>query len=91
MSIQNLNLILDIILIIASIWMVLSIRDLGGVVGRGLNLITIGAVVLGVAHLEATLLRNILGDWNSTVHRGFVLVGFIFLIFGFRRITKGIG
>ena len=88
---MSINLVLDIILILAAIWMIYSIRELGGVVGQGLTLVTIGTLILGIAHLEATLLADILHELNSTVHRIVVLVGFVLVIFGFRRITKAMG
>ena len=72
------SLIVDIILIAAAIWMVLSVRDLGGVVGRTLNLIVAGTIILGIAHLQATLTGRFieLGPGvNSFIHRVVVLVG----------------
>ena len=85
------NIILDIILIVASIWMVFTVRGLGGLVGRSLTLIVIGAVILGVAHLIATLTGRFL-PWDSTfngfVHRLVVLAGFVLLTLGFMRIRE---
>jgi hypothetical protein len=91
MSTSTLNVILDVVLIVAAVWMVITVRGLGGVIGRGLNLITIGALILGVAHLLATgLLSPGLVTWDSAthgfVHRVVVLVGFLVLVFGFRQI-----
>ena len=88
MQVQDLNVVMDIILIVASIWMIFSVRGLGGIVGKTLNLIVIGTIILGVAHLQATLTAGIFGGANSFVHRVFVLIGFIFLVIGFRQITE---
>lgn len=86
----TLNLILDVVLVLASIWMVFTIRGLGGVVGRTLTFIVIGTVILGAAHLQATLTNDLFlingTDYDQTVHRVVVLVGFIFLVVGFRQL-----
>ena len=80
------NVILDIVLVLAAIWMVFTVRGIGGVVGRTLSFIVIGAVILGFAHLQATFTGDIFGSWNGTVHRVVVLVGFLFLVVGFRQL-----
>ncbi len=83
----NANLVLDIVLILAAFWMVASARGIGGIVGRTLTAIVIGTVILGFAHLQATLTATAFGTWNATIHRVVVLVGFLFLIYGFRQIS----
>ena len=84
------NTILDFVLIVAAIWMVIVVRGLGGVIGKGLNWITIGALILGIAHLLDTLLRGITLGWDaptySFAHRIVVLAGFVVLIYGFQKI-----
>jgi hypothetical protein len=86
MSISDLNIVLDIVLIVASLWMVMTVRGIGGIVGKTLTFIVIGAVILGVAHLLATLTADPFGRWNQTVHRVVVLVGFVFLVYGLRQL-----
>jgi hypothetical protein len=89
-NINPINFTLDVILIIAAIWMVMTVRGLGGIIGRGLNLITIGAVILGFAHLISTLDRALFSLDASTdaiVHRVIVLIGFLVLVIGFRQIN----
>jgi len=71
--------------------MVIVVRGIGGIVGRSLNLIVAGAIVLGVAHLVATFagpeqLKIFDGATNQFVHRLIVLAGFVLLVFGFRQI-----
>ena len=83
------NLILDVILVVASIWMIFVVRGIGGIVGKTMNLIVAGAIVLGIAHLIATFAANILGwdaTFNNFVHRLIVLAGFFLLVYGFRQI-----
>lgn len=87
MEASTANIILDVVLILASLWMVFMIRGIGGVVGRTLTFIVIGAVILGIAHLLATLTAGIFAPYDGTMHRVVVLVGFIFLAFGFRQLS----
>ncbi|HLC02661.1 MAG TPA: hypothetical protein VJK02_06465 [Anaerolineales bacterium] len=85
------NLVLDIILVLASIWMVVTVSGLGGIVGRTLSLITIGAVVLGLAHLLATLMHRFVpmeSSLESFIHRMVVLAGFVLLVIGLGRIRE---
>jgi hypothetical protein len=90
-GINTVNIILDVVLVLASLWMVFTARGIGGLVGRSLNLIVAGAIVLGIAHLIATFagpgqLAVVDGPTNNFVHRLIVLAGFILLVFGFRQI-----
>ncbi len=87
----NINLVLDIILIVASLWMVFTVRGIGGVVGRTLSLIVIGAVITGLAHLLATIVGNLDlwdGPTRSLVHRAVVLVGFLLVVIGFGQVRE---
>jgi hypothetical protein len=86
MSISDLNIVLDVVLIVAALWMVMTVRGIGGIVGKTLTFIVIGAVILGVAHLLATLTADAFGRWNQTIHRLVVLVGFVFLVYGLRQL-----
>ena len=84
------NTIFDFVLILLAIWMVIVVRGLGGVIGRGLNWITVGALVLGIAHLLDTFLRTLPLGWDGTTysfaHRIVVFAGFVLLIVGFQQI-----
>ena len=86
------NFVLDVVLIVAAVWMVLTVRELGGIIGKGLNLITLGTVILGIAHLLTTVLHPLAVGWGwdqpaeNLLHRVVVLLGFVVLIFGFRQI-----
>jgi len=85
------NLILDLTLIMASIWMVFAVRGVGGIVGRSFNLITIGLVILGIAHLFTTLTGQYVawsGTTNSMIHRLVVLIGFIVVAVGFQQASR---
>lgn len=86
MDTGTINLILDVILVLASLWMVFMIRGVGGIVGRTLTYIVIGAVILGAAHLQATFTADLFHQHNQTIHRVVVLVGFVFMALGFREL-----
>ena len=88
MDYGTVNVILDIILVVASLWMLMTIRGIGGIMGKTLTFIVIGAVILGAAHLLATLTGPIVNDGalNNVIHRVVVLIGFVFLAFGFRQL-----
>ena len=88
---ETVNLVLDIVLLLVGIWMIFVVRSsgLGGVMGRAFNAIVVGAAILGLAHLLETLMFEFLGlsaDVNETVHRIFILAGFIAMIFGFQAL-----
>lgn len=91
MGLSTANIVLDFVLVAAAIWMVIVVRGIGGIVGRSLNLIVAGAIVLGIAHVVATFagpgqLGIFDGTTNNFVHRLIVLAGFVLLVFGFRQI-----
>lgn len=86
-SVSIANIVLDVILILASLWMVQSVRGIGGVMGRTLTFIVIGAVILGMAHLVASVQGNAFAPWDGTIHRVIVLLGFVFLVVGFRQLN----
>jgi hypothetical protein len=88
---STVNLVLDIVLVLAAIWMVVTVRGLGGVVGRALSLVTVGAVVLGVAHLFTTVQQNVFpmdGPQSSFLHRVVVLAGYVILVLGLRGVRE---
>lgn len=97
MNIEVINISLDLILIAASVWMIFVIRGLGGLVGKAFSLLAWGAILLGIAHITETVLFA-LGVFSGMgpeqeaavielIHRLQVLLGFIFLVFGFTRIS----
>ena len=93
MPIEKVNLILDFILIFTALWMIFTVRGvgLGGVVGNTLTMITVGAVVLGVAHLLETVTFEVLkmdAGLVEFIHRAVILVGFVLLTIGFAGLAK---
>jgi hypothetical protein len=86
------NLILDLSLVGASFWMVSIVRGIGGIVGKTLTTITIGAVVLGLAHITETTIAYLVPgldtDVGEFIHRIMVFTGFVMLVIGFRQIRE---
>jgi hypothetical protein len=90
-TLGNINVIFDFVLVAASIWMIIAVRGVGGLFGRTLNWIVAGAIILGIAHLLATLGTRVLGiegNLNNLIHRIIVLVGFVVLVVGFRQLQE---
>ena len=85
------NVSMDFILLAIAFWMVIAARGLGGVVGKSMGLVTIGAVVLGLAHLLETVLfefADIGAAPGEVIHRVVILVGFLFLTLGLSAATR---
>ena len=88
------NVAFDFVLIGVAIWMIVVVRGsgLGGVMGNTLTNITIGAIVLGVAHLTETLTFEVINlqdiALGEFIHRVIVLTGFVFLILGIQGLSK---
>ncbi len=90
-TLSTVNIILDFVLVLAAIWMIIAVRGVGGIVGKTLNFIVLGAIILGLAHLLATATMRFLGwdaTFNNFIHRLVVLAGFVFLVLGFRQIAE---
>ncbi len=89
---QIVNLILDLSLVGASIWMVSIVRGIGGIVGKTLNIITVCVIVLGLAHITETgisyLVPGLRFEIGEFIHRVMVFTGFVMLVLGFRQIRE---
>ena len=83
---EQMNLVLDFILIAASIWMIVSIKNLGGMFGKSYVNIAWGSILLGLAHAIETVTFEML-QWDivlvELIHRLIVLAGFVLIICGF--------
>jgi len=88
---ETLNLILDFVLIIASVWMVTIVAGYGGMIGKAFTLIGWGAIILGIAHFVETITFKLLGlspELVELTHRLIVLAGFMLIVFGFRMFVR---
>lgn len=86
---NNLNLLsfaLDVILVMAAILAYWSRPRIGGELAKGLRVLLIGVMILGLAHFIETglfALFNLEVHINEIVHRLIVMAGFVFVILGF--------
>jgi hypothetical protein len=89
---EILNLVLDFVLIIASVWMITVVKYFGGLFGKAFNLITWGAIILGMAHLLETItfqfFPQIETDQAEFLHRIIVLIGFVVVTVGFQGLAN---
>ncbi len=95
-SLEGFNIAMDLLLVAISIWMVRIARsmEVGGAVGKTVNLVVGGAIVLGLAHLIETLLgafANLTVGQNELIHRVIILVGFVCLAIGMRSLGASMG
>lgn len=87
---EQINILLDLILIAAAVWMIFVIKGTDGVVGKAFSLIAWGVILLGLAHVIETITFEVLHLHIALVellHRLIVLAGFVVLILGFKKIT----
>lgn len=97
MNFEVINIVIDLLLIGTSIWMVFVIRGLGGLVGRAFSMLAWGTIMLGIANITETVLFSLsvfssLGPVQEArviefIHRLQIVLSFIFLVIGFRRIS----
>ena len=88
---ETIAFILDIFLMIAAIMAYLARPRIGGQLAKGLQILMIGILVLGFAHLIETLLFTVIyvdRPLNEVIHRLLVGLGFIFVIIGFVRMRR---
>jgi len=75
-----------------ALWMLTIVMGYSGRIGRAFNIIGIGALILGIAHLTETIVLKIFGFGHGSVefsHRFLVFIGFSLMIIGFRMFIKG--
>jgi hypothetical protein len=86
---EFINTILDVALIIVTGWTVTIVAGYGGFVGKALDTIGWGAVVLGVSYFIYTIAIDRFGINSPSVllaYRLVVLFGFILLLIGFKSL-----
>jgi DMSO/TMAO reductase YedYZ heme-binding membrane subunit len=91
------NGVMDLILLLTSFWMAYTARkmSLGGAVGKTVNMVVFGAIVLGLAHLIETVLSYVFPEMpvpqGELIHRAIILVGFILLTVGLSSLATSLG
>jgi Mg2+/Co2+ transporter CorB len=88
---------MDVILLLASFWMAYTARkmSLGGAVGKTVNMVVIGAIILGFAHLIETglaiLSPEVAVQYGEMIHRVIILAGFVLLTMGLSSLATSLG
>ena len=92
-ALQIVSLILDVLLVVAAVVAYLARPQIGGALAKGLRILLIGVMVLGLAHLIETILFAVLHvsqDANEVIHRLLVGTGFVFVIWGFIKMRDAL-
>jgi len=92
-ALQILSLVLDLLLIAAAVIAYLARPQIGGALAKGLRILLIGVMVLGLAHFVETILfaaLHVSQDVNEVIHRLFVGAGFVFVIWGFLKMRDAL-
>ena len=91
---HSLTYFLDILLVISAILALYFRPRIGGQLSIGLRLIMVGVFILGITHLTDTLLKDFVASIDATarplLHRGFNVVGFLFIFTGFFQMKRAI-
>ena len=92
-ALQIVSLILDMLLVVAAVVAYLARPQIGGALAKGLRILLIGVMILGLAHFIETILFAVLQvsqDANEVIHRLLVGTGFIFVIWGFIKMRQAL-
>lgn len=89
------NFLLDLLLIFIGIWMAVnaSLLRVKGALGGTMRFVTIGSLILGVAHLAETVLDqhfHVEMAHNELIHRVIIMLGFLSIAYGLSRLTNAI-
>lgn len=85
-TLHYISLFLDGLLVAAALVTYLARPRIGGQLAKGLRIILIGVMILGLAHLVETVLLEtgvVSLDVNEVIHRALVVTGYVFVIAGF--------
>ncbi|MBI5304493.1 MAG: hypothetical protein HY868_20335 [Chloroflexi bacterium] len=88
---QLIALGLDVLLVAAAIMAYLTRPRIGGELARGLGILLVGVMILGLAHLLESILFVVINVGlyvNEVVHRLFVGFGFVWVIVGFVTMNR---
>ena len=85
------SLSLDVLLVAAAVAAYLARPRIGGELSKGLRILLVGVMILGLGHLIETLMFAVLNvelQLNEIIHRLLVGAGFVFVILGFLRMRR---
>jgi hypothetical protein len=92
-ALQIISLILDLLLVAAAVIAYLACPPIGGALSKGLRILLLGVLILGLAHFIETILFAVLQvglEANEVIHRLLVGIGFIFVIWGFLKMRQAL-
>ena len=92
-TLQFTSLVLDILLVAAAVTAYLARPRIGGALSKGLRILLVGVMILGLAHFIETILFTVLSlglEANEIIHRLIVVVGFGFVIWGFLKMRQAL-
>ncbi len=92
-TLQYISLALDVLLVVAAVVAYLARPQIGGELSKGLRVLLIGVMILGLAHFIESILLGIFHlniEANEIIHRLLVGSGFIFVIWGFLKMRKAL-
>ena len=90
---QLISLALDILLVVAAVVVYLARPRIGGELSKGLRVLLVGVMILGLAHFIESILLAIFHldvEANEIIHRLLVGAGFVFIIWGFVRMRQAL-
>lgn len=90
---QTTSLVLDLVLIVLGILTYVRRPRLGGQLNAGMRMLLVGLIMLGFAHMFETSLfifMHLDEDVNEVVHRVFVIIAFVLVLWGFGRMQRAL-
>lgn len=86
------SFVLDVLLIVAAVLAYLNRPRIGGQLAKGLRILLIGVMILGLVHFIESGLFFLFSSWpvgvHEVLHRLLVVGGFAFVIFGFSLMRR---
>jgi membrane protease YdiL (CAAX protease family) len=94
-NLEMLSLGFDILLLIVGVVMAFAATKIpsAGAIGKTVRAVVTGALILGFAHLVETILAigfDISTEANELIHRGVIMLGFVFLYFGIKGLADSL-
>ena len=90
---QTTSLVLDLVLIVLGLLTYIRRPRLGGQLNAGMRMLLVGLIMLGFAHMFETALfifLHLSEDVNEVVHRVFVIIAFMLVLWGFGRMQRAL-
>jgi hypothetical protein len=90
---QTTSLVLDLVLIVLGVLTYVRRPRLGGQLNAGMRMLLVGLIMLGFAHMFETslfILLHLDEDVNEVLHRIFVIIAFVLVLWGFGRMQRAL-